>query len=567
MSYALNKLNTVAVLDERVALKSARNFAVMKTGSTISYKQIPADGQDLTSINFNLDPPNPNTIVSRKVMVQFDFVLNFTGSSISSTGNLMDEYLGIDGAPRFSPLANITQVITANLNDTNVTLNTANVITAISRCNIKDSEYVMNMSTFPSMPDFYADYSNYVDFGGSMNVLGQIGTNGYYQPRGGWPMQVTLNNTTNATVLFSTVEPLWLSPFESIDDDVDGFHGLQTFKLQMVMIPNLSRVWSHNPSGNLTISGLTVTLQRKPVAYFTYISPGLLQNIPRSLVYNYNPLIDYRTTIGPVGAGITCAPTPSSLITFAAIPRRIYVFARKAVGTLTYSDTDTFLTVQNISIEYDNRQSLFAACTPQQLYSISQFNGLEMSWAQSWLQTGGIFICDVGRDLALVNDDEATGLSIAKQFQVTFTGTNLTLEDMASVELYTVVSLDGLMTMEDNRAILQTSVVSKQDILTAKNGQEYAQYVRPSNYFGGNFLKTLGKVGKTIAHGVIKYGPRAIKAAEHAATGNYLGAVGTLATGKGLVPEYVPLEKGGASIGGAMMMPQEMGRKIRSRRM
>lgn len=578
MSYALNKLNVVSVLDPVVALKSSRNFAVFKTGSTISYKTISADGNDISQLNWDADPPNPNTIVSRRVIAKFDFRVTLTGTTTAS--NLLDGYLGEFGAARFAPIAQIVNVSTASINDTNVSMNVKNLITCISQCNMEDDDYVESLSGFPSMKDFYADYADFTANGDAVNPLRKIGNNGFYQGRGGWEYKIVgTPTTTSATIDFTVYEPLWLSPFLSVHDDEQGFHGVQTFKLSMVC-SKPERIWSNCVGGGnpATITNIAVTLNDKPQLQFKYISAGLLQNIPRSLVYNYHPLIDYKTSIGggiPVAPGATFSDF-SSLITFPAIPRRIYIFARKAVGNLTYNDSDTFSSIDKIEIEYDNRQSLFASCDAYQLYQISQENGLKMSYTQSRLHTGGIFICDLGKDLSLVNDDEATGLSISKQFQVKFTGTNLH-NDATAFELFVVASLDAIMTIEDNRAITQSSIVSKNDILTARNAQEYAEYTKPDNYFGGSFLKSLGKVAKSV----VKHAPQALEFVKDkglvskglAMTGNPALAMTAKTMGYGLVPDYVPMEpkEGGARVGGArvggarvggMMMPKS---KLKSR--
>ena len=563
MSYSLNKLNVVSVLDPRVAMKSFRNFAVMKTGSIVNYQSIVADGDDLSQVVFSANPPNPNTIVSRRVMSWFPYEVTLTGTTTNT--NLLDGYLGQFGAPRFAPTAQITDVFSATVNDCTITNNVKNLITMMARCNIEDYEYAKTLSTMPCMPDFYANYSdatNPTAFGNAVNPIAPIGNNSYYCTRGGHLIQVMANTPTSATIRFISYEPLFISPFLPTEDDREGFHGVQTLTFNYVC-SNLQRVWSNalGATGNpATITNYKVELYQKPQLDFVYVSAGLLQNIPRSLVYDYMPMNDYKTqteelpafdpvkTIDEQGKTAT-----SSLITFAAIPRRIYVYARKNVSSLTANDSDGFAAISNISILYDNRQSLFASCIhPEQLYQISQYNGLEMSYPQFRRHSGSIFICDVGRDLSLVNDDEATGLSIQKQFQVTAKVTNLT-NTPAIFDLFVVACLDGLLTIEDNRAIAQISIVSKNDILTAKNAQEFAEYVKPRSFYGGSVLKSLGKVAKTVVN----------QAKKHNLVSKGLDMAGlsgaakvAKSVGYGLVPGYPDM--GGSRVGGAMMPKQKL---------
>ena len=54
---------------------------------------------------------------------------------------------------------------------------------------------------------------------------------------------------------------------------------------------------------------------------------------------------------------------------------------RKNIGTLTCGDTDSYLTIKNVSINFNNQAGLLSSMTPEQLYRNSVQSGLaNMSW-------------------------------------------------------------------------------------------------------------------------------------------------------------------------------------------
>jgi hypothetical protein len=54
---------------------------------------------------------------------------------------------------------------------------------------------------------------------------------------------------------------------------------------------------------------------------------------------------------------------------------------RKTVGNITCEDTDSYATIKNISINFNNQAGLLSSMTPEQLYRNSVQSGLaNMSW-------------------------------------------------------------------------------------------------------------------------------------------------------------------------------------------
>ncbi|MFM7985710.1 MAG: major capsid protein V20 domain-containing protein, partial [Candidatus Fonsibacter sp.] len=66
----------------------------------------------------------------------------------------------------------------------------------------------------------------------------------------------------------------------------------------------------------------------------------------------------------------------SSSIKLTCIPDKIVVCVRKNIGGLMCSDTDSYATIKNISINFNNQAGLLSSMTPEQLYRNSVKSGL-----------------------------------------------------------------------------------------------------------------------------------------------------------------------------------------------
>jgi len=91
-----------------------------------------------------------------------------------------------------------------------------------------------------------------------------------------------------------------------------------------------------------------------------------------------------------------------------SVPSRIFVFARRGPNSLTMEQGNTFLGIQSLSVQMNNRSGLLADATPQQLWDLSRTNGLEQEY-EEWVMrkfgntvlSGGIICLDPAKDLSL----------------------------------------------------------------------------------------------------------------------------------------------------------------------
>jgi hypothetical protein len=67
----------------------------------------------------------------------------------------------------------------------------------------------------------------------------------------------------------------------------------------------------------------------------------------------------------------TSATYTFSSISMNQIPDKMIIFVRKSMGTQSYTDTDSFLPIDNISINWNNNSGILSSHTSRDLYNIS----------------------------------------------------------------------------------------------------------------------------------------------------------------------------------------------------
>jgi len=507
--------NTQAVLveDRRIAWSGETKFGVIKSGSQNTYVVLPTQTYSTSNFSFNAQPPAPNIAINREIFIRCQITVTMTGTA-GPSGTLLS--LGTGDAPRFMPLAQITNSISATINNGNVSQNNYQVVNALFRYNTPDNQYKTDLSVAPSMPDYYQNYDdNYVNGWGVVNdplqAIGQ--TSQGWETRGGFPLDNVVNpnvgagNPATASVTFTTTEPLILSPFLEGTDDHKAFIGVQVLTLNL-NLTNLQRVWCHSLlNGNngiinpATPGSVVVTFPTAPSLLLNFITPSAVDPIPAAVTYNYANVDVYTTDPGSALAGLGTNTLPSQNIQLNTIPRRIYCFLRRRDNDSTLLTTDTFARINSVSINFDNTTGLLAGANSAQLYELSKNSGLNMSWAQWSTYTGSVLCLDMGRSIMLKNEAEAPSLQTTKQLQIQVNYTNLNTNPVWFY-LYILVVSDGLMTIANNATFLQNSVLSPGDITSAKESGHVESWERANTFYGGGFFKGLKKAVKKVAHHV-----------------------------------------------------------------
>jgi hypothetical protein len=90
----------------------------------------------------------------------------------------------------------------------------------------------------------------------------------------------------------------------------------------------------------------------------------------------------------------------SNSIQLSTVPDKLIVFVRRPVGNQTCSGTDSYLTIKNISINWNNQAGLLSSMTQEQLYMFSVQSGLaNLSWDEFSVDKLSHYSGDAGNTL------------------------------------------------------------------------------------------------------------------------------------------------------------------------
>ena len=551
-------------------------------------------------VTFVAQPPSIATAMDRQVTLKWFFQVDVTAVR-GSSGFVIDP--GSYDAPRAFPAASCMTSISANINNTKVSLQLNSVLHALLQCNTDNHDLSMRLSTAPSALDEYQNYSDPVDVlfpavGGQPNQLrGSVSdplqafgeSVGKYSPnRGGWPLGATVTGnphgapgtTGTAQVLFESTEPMFLSPFGAATDSY-SLVGVSQFTVQCQFGP-LAHAWSH--SDHLAASkfgpgfpgtSFAISLWKNPELHVNFLTVSPAISIPEAVVYPYTDVVPYQTDIGgPLAPGAQATNT-SANIQLQAVPSRILVYVSQNpkdvqtdVTTQTNS-TDTFARIDQIIVNFDNVTGILSAASTDDLFNECVRNGLMMNY-QQWTQTrGSVMILDVAKNLALQNPADAPGLTAQKQLQVTVKYTNINRTKSLNFTIWIVTMVPGVLTIVNGTSVQQVGVLTQNDILNAIESPRRSVMQIADNFYGGKLASAFRflEQGHKLAQ---KFKPlsRALSVARSAGyTPNPLLGDVANATGYGLMDDGGSGLIGGGMRGGRAISRKTLAKRARQSRM
>ncbi len=469
MSLAPQKLNVVKVQEATINFESERTYVVLEGANQVTYQTFPAANTNTDSINIRCNPPSERVGVDRNAYLRSYIQLDVTGPT-ANPEDLVVPGNGVD-APRAFPVMSCCTSMRVSLNGTAVNLDMNEFLHGLMKYANRD-DLRDEVSTCPNYPDSYQEYNDYLDpqAGAARNPLGPYGANGYWGPRGGFPLVEVASTVTTGSFRFVSTEPLMLAPFLK-SGFRPGLVGLRTMVLQM-QIGDLTRAWSH---GVFTSGGpvrpafttIAVSFYQAPELLMRYVSPASIISIPAVNSYAYSDIIHYNSSSQPLNAGVS-ADLNAGNIQLGQIPEAIYVFARRDNADRTYLTTDTFARMNSINITFNNQSSVLSAANEQDLYRIAARNGFIDSF-ESWHSfAGSVLKLIPGQDFGLNEPGMAPGVLMSMNLNVRANITNLS-SLQRNLVLYVVIQNEGSLVIDGSRGsvTLTTGDVTREDVLNA----------------------------------------------------------------------------------------------------
>lgn len=521
-------LEFVRTIDPRLDINSNRNrqYTVLSSSPSQTWQKYPSTSFNNATINFTCNPPNAAIYVDRCPYIEIQFQLDFTGTSGGAGVRLLQAAglptsgganagTGYYDAPRCTPLANCITNAQTTLNNDSVSVNLNSYSRVYQRFWREYDEQNTDLSSTPSMPDQSQSYNDFVGF--NRSPLNGLGDNVVQDPRGGFSQAVITANTAlgggdSARVLLTCIEPLDFSPyiFGRYQEPV-GFIQLNSWTGLFVLGGRGSSglggaLWSHASGSPSTISNISVTVLGASM-YFHYLTPQLTQSIPPIVNYSY-----YEPSLFPTQNNVAVLSGASQQFTMnsiqlGSIPNRMYIWLEKRGQDLSPvgQDTDTYFRIENININWNNRDGILSNANPIDLYHMSLKAGLNYSY-NSWRTLVGSVLClQFGLDIPL-GELEAPGKLGANTLTFTITATNISGATITPV-LNCLIVQEGFMRIENQVVYRSVGVLDEKDIYSAS--QQSPMPYRPSkNIFGSGFWDDVGSFLKRLVR-------PAITAAEH----------------------------------------------------
>ena len=513
-----DSIKTVLIKDARIAdIVSTETYAVLSSGSQITANQISATSKSTSSLVFSVQLPSENIVMDRNVLLRantnFTIQINAagnpaTGVQPSFIGETVFSY-GTDNSFQAYPLNSLFTTSSGTINNCNVSVNLRDVLPQIMLLNDSRDLCKYNGMT-PCYPDStYATFTQGV--GATNNALGSIYNNSLdvnFNPRGAYPLNsiqvvhewiaggvlqtdaslvcVTGLNTEKWTITIDATftEPLLgLSPFIFGDPEYNcqGLLGINNMSL-VFNIGDLQRFWScakgnisniflnNNSFGTCELLLTYLSLQPTDVVETKNIVPYI--DLPRFISNSTETLPTFVPGVAPRNVQII-----SNSIQLSSIPDKFIIVVRKQMSAQTTADSNSFMCISNIIVNFNNSSGLLANFSQNDLWRMSVKGGSSQSWtsfsgfANGSNATGyGEPVSTIGSLLVIPADQLSlpnylcSGSQGNFNFQYTVTCYN-TQQNPVPVELVLICANSGVMINQQGVSNLYTGLLGKEVVL------------------------------------------------------------------------------------------------------
>ncbi len=420
--------NCVKVVDPILQVSDKLNYAVECSGQNVNVQDFVATSASTSSMTWNVVIPNDVTVISRKVMVTATIILKLSINAAVDPTLFPVSYGQSDALGPF-PLHQLISTNQISFNSSIVTTNVSELMPVFLRQNASDAFNVYN-DLCPTMFDTalnYADAQGTIQnvLSGAQNTLMGLGLKG----RGAHPVEF-FTSTNGGTTLtpwapfaaagatpisdlycrFTTTEPVFCSPllWGQPTANLSGVYGINQMNVTF-NIGNANRVWrkAYPKSGVTPVDGFNVSLfsiDRSSKLTFNFLTPKPTQYLPVIVATPYYNFSRYVSPGAAFNVNDSVTLTAQSL-KLNQIPDRLFIYVRKSLATQNWYDSDFFLKINYVQIDWNNRSGLLSSADSSQLYRLSK----EAFSNQSWEEFNGVTSVKVGSNSAA---DSNSGLKM-----------------------------------------------------------------------------------------------------------------------------------------------------------
>lgn len=501
----------VLVQDDVLNTTDKVRYAVFKGAQNITPSQYEAISKSNSSITWNIQLPSESTVFSRRVMVEVEMTVQIKGTinPASPNGTVLFNY-GYSSALGPFPFQSCCNTVQATINNNTVSQNMRDVMFQLMRFNDR-RELARYNNACPTMYDSYLNYDEAL--GTNNNPLAgwnNVSNDQDFQPRGSFklisvsgndPKADGVDNLRTVLVRFKTTEPLMLSPFIWCDpkSNNQGLYGVQTLNF-VFNLGSANRVVRLAQSANFTggVGGATVSIADQGI-HTAKLLMEFYTRQPSDLVSSRNvvPFAEYPRYLTPAPAFADATLLKNNGVNFQSIqlnsiPDKLIICCRKVLGSQSNFDSDSFLPITGITINFNNKAGLLSGATQWDLWRMSVESGSNQTWAEfqgfaplgsqtpfasgtnsgyRQISTcGSVLALEMGRHVEL-DDVYSAGSIGAFQLQFKLDLENNTGSAIASgaYEIVLITMNSGVFTVERGTSQTYTAILSRADVLSVSS--------------------------------------------------------------------------------------------------
>lgn len=526
---ASQDIKTVLVKDSRIRdITSELTYGVESGASSNTYQSFNAVSVGKSSLVFNVQVPSESIIVSRELLLKTTISVKIKITKVP-VGHTAFNY-GVTDSLQAFPFNSLCSTLSAQINNTNVSVNLQDVLPSLLRMNDSRHLYRYNGMT-PSLPDqaykLFSDgvLANNSPLSGYNNASYDVDQ----LPRGAHPVTIgtidhkidgggsdnslvstNLDDSWEIPLDVEVCEPLFLSPFIFGDSPYNkqGFVGLNALNLVCNIDTTCKRFFSTSSSGTYTFE-LGNTTNPEGFSKDSALLMNFLSSQPTDLISAKNvvPYQDFNRYLTSTSTVINAGQKDTIIsqnIQLNQLPDLFLITARKPMNNQTANDSSSFLPITAVSVNLNNVSGLLSSAQAQDLWRISINNGSTQNWkefsgyafrpdvatgkGQKVSTTGSLLVLNPARDLSLPSYLSCGSIG-QFNFQINVSVENNSGANLAP-ELCIIAVNSGIFSTVAGTSSIYTGVLSKQMVLDAQ--AEPAEYsISSSEYYrqtGGSLL-------------------------------------------------------------------------------
>ena len=544
----MSDFKTVLIEDSRIAdITSSEVFGVQSGASQSTFQQFQAVSTSNSSIVFNVQIPSENIVIDRHLLLSsqlsFQLSLGGVGTAYAVPNGVSCFQYGLSESLQAFPLNSLFTTIQSTINNVSISTNLQDVLPMLMRMNDSRTLSRYNSMT-PSLPDCaFGEYKSAP--GANNNPLAGYSTNTYdedFAGRGAYALDFLQidryvngafvdnspicvagagNNTWVISIRATLTEPfLALSPFINCAPDMNaGLVGVNNMSMVLNVdnsckrlfstannavvggntlggyISNIALGWATAPAGGVVPAQSVGFANTRLLFNFLSLQPEQYAKISTK---NVVPFLDYPRYLTTFASGTSIAPGATQTLTSQSIqlnqvPDLILISVRVPMSQQNWNYSSSFLTINQISVNFNNASGLLSTATQQDLYNISYKNGSSQSFyefrgsadvpntgtyltpvaptAQGGVlktpTTGSLLVLSPVMDFSLPSYLSASSLG-QYQFQFNMSVTNQFDFTIAQPEICIITVNSGVFATQQGTSQIFTGILTKEQVLRTK---------------------------------------------------------------------------------------------------